>query len=99
MPKPYPDPNISSAEGILDYAYTVTDGYISPLFMAASFIIIFALLKARFYKTSDSAAVASFLTLVLGSFIWALGYLQGRIIVLFLLITVASVIWSFFDSN
>lgn len=97
MPKPYPDPNVTSMEGIYDYAYTVTNGYISILFMFVCLIILFSILKSKFYKTSDSIALAAFLTLILCSFLWAMGFFAGKFLVILLVLSVGGLIWGMFE--
>jgi hypothetical protein len=97
MPKPYPDPNLSNIEGIYKYSYTVTDGYISVLFMVACLIVLFLLLKSKFYRVSDSLALSSFLTMILCSFLWALGYFPGKFIVLLIILLLAGIVWGMFE--
>lgn len=97
MPKPFPDPNISESHHLFQYANTVTNSYFATIFMATCGIVLFLLLKAKGNKTSDSMALASLLTLVINSFIWAMGLLPGRYLVLLLLITITSTIWSIFE--
>jgi glucan phosphoethanolaminetransferase (alkaline phosphatase superfamily) len=97
MTKPYPDPNITQPVEIMKYANTVTNGIISVMFTAACAIILFVLFKAKFYKTSDSVALAALLTLVIGTFLWVMGLIVGRVLVIYLLITIAASIWSIFE--
>ena len=94
---PYPQPNITTAEGLFTHVNTVTQGASSLLVVVSSFIVLFIVMKARMYKTSDSLALSGMFTVILGSFIWALGLIQGNILVLFLIVTIAGTIWSFFE--
>lgn len=98
MPQPYPDPAFNTTTGMIQYTNTVTSGWMTPLVTVAIFIIFLILLKVNRYRTSDSLLVSSFLTFLLSSTIWAAGLLEGRIIVLYLLFTVASALYSMFDN-
>ena len=97
MPKPYPDPSINQSVDLFKYANTVTNGLISPLLLAAAAIIAFSLLKARQVRNSDAAALSLMLTTILASFLWALTLITGRIIVIFVVLTLAAALWSFLD--
>ncbi|GAH12135.1 unnamed protein product [marine sediment metagenome] len=84
---------------MFEYANRVTGGWHMILFLAASSLIIFGIMKIKQYRTSDSLLVSNFITFILGSFIWAAGLIAGKIIVLFLLLTLASGIYAIFDKE
>ena len=97
-PQPYPDPNFNTTEGLVKYSNEVTDGWITILFMIASAVIIFSMCHMKNYRTSDSFLVAFFITTVLGSFFWAAGVLPGKIMVIYLFLTISSAIYSVLKS-
>ena len=100
MPKPYPTPtNLTSATKVVEYANDVTDGSLVILFSASVWLVIFIILKSKLYRNSDSAAIASMLALILNSFLWALGLLAGRFVVVYLIAAVGSFIWMMFDNT
>jgi hypothetical protein len=100
MPQPYPNPTgINTTSDIIRYANTVTDNSITILFTVACVIVMFLLLKRKFYRNSDSVAIASLLTLVLSSFLWIAGLLESKFLLAYLMLTIVSVIWSIFDKG
>lgn len=100
MPPPYPKiTNINQSVDLLRYANTVTEGWMAHLFLVASAVILFILMQTKGYKTSDSMAVAFVISLVLGSFLWALGMVQGQILMIFVIGAIACTLWSVFDSR
>ena len=98
MPIPYPQPSFNTTTQMMEYVKTVTDGWMFILVCIAIAVVIFIMLRTKMYRTSDSLLVASFLTLILGSFLWAAGLIPGNVVVLFLLFTMGSAIYSFFGS-
>jgi len=99
IPKPYPNPSINQSSDLITHANDLTEGWAGTGMIVTIFVVVFLLMKGRFYKTSDSMAVASTLTLILGSMIWAMGELQGNVLMIFLAATIASVLWSIFDTQ
>lgn len=87
--EPYPYPtNISSVDGMYGFANEVTNGQLSSLLVFVFPIVIFIVLKKLDVRNDVNFATSMFLTTFLGSFLWAGGYLDGRIIVIPLLLTV-----------
>jgi len=70
---------------------------LGTLFVAACGIILFFLLKQKYEKTSISLALSCLLTMIISSFMWALGLVQGRFIVLLLVITALTTVWAIFE--
>ena len=100
MGQPYPNPsNMTGLTDVIEYSNTVTGGYMTILFSFACFIVLLMILKGRMVRTSDAVSISGLLTLILSSFLWALGLLAGNILVIFLLITVAATMWSIFDKS
>jgi len=99
MPRPFPQPAINDSISVIRYANTVTGGWTTILFSLACVIIFFSILKKNGYKTSDSLLVSFMLSMVLSSFLWVLGLLAGKIIVILLLLAIASGIYSIFDRD
>src|SRR3990167_5628879 len=97
MPQPYPNPSINTSTDLLIYANTVTDGWATTGFCVTAVIVIFLLMKSRYYRTSDSFSVAFVITFILGSIFWAMGILQTHILMVLLVGTIGSVLWSIFD--
>jgi len=99
MGKLYPDMNMSTSGDVLKYANTVTNGAMGVLGIFAFWILIFLVLKWQLYKTSEASSIAFILSLVMGSFLWAMKVIQGRVIVIILLGTIACTIWMVLDSQ
>jgi hypothetical protein len=97
MPKPYPDPSFNTTTGLVEHVNTLTNGWASTLVCIAIPVVVFIMMKTKFYKTSDSLMVSFFFGFLLASFFWASGLLIGKIVVLFLLFTLGSAIYSVFD--
>lgn len=97
MPQPYPNPNINSTVSLMKYVNTVTNDWYSPLVVIALSIIIFLILKRQMYRTSDSMLVSCLLTFLMSTFLWIVGLVAGKIIVIYLLLTAASGIYSILD--
>jgi len=93
----YPDPAFNDTVTMIDYADGLIDGWLTPLFMLACFVVAFIFLKRNAYTTADSSLVACFITFVLGSFLWAASLLPGKILTIWLLLLVASGLWSVFS--
>lgn len=99
MPQPYPYPSaINGSVDILTYTNTITDGWMIILFSIALVVIMFVTLKNKNYKTGDSLLVSFILVTILNSFLWLSKLMQGKIVVIFLLLTIASGIYSAFDN-
>src|SRR3990167_9781203 len=98
MPRPYSEPVINTTIQVFQYANDVTQGWMTNLFAIACFIVIFMLLKSKYYRTSDSMLVSSLLTLILCSFLWAAGLIAMKVITILFITTIASGIYSALDS-
>lgn len=99
MPQPYPTPSgFNSTVAMVNYTNTVTHGYMTPLALFAIWIIAIIIGFKTNMRFSDNLFVSSFITFILGSLLWAAGLVAGKIIVIFLLLTVASGIYSVFDN-
>lgn len=92
--QPYPDPNFNTTEGLIEYTNEVTGGWITILFMIVSVIVIFSMCQMKGYLISDSLLTAFFVSTVLGSFFWAANLIQGNIMVIYILLTIGSAIYS-----
>jgi hypothetical protein len=99
MPQPYPIVSINTSESLIIYAFNVTGGWITTLFAIACFVILFFIFKNRFYRNAVSLAASSVCTMILCSFLWALGVLNGQIIMLFVVITLGTSLWTIFDKG
>lgn len=100
MPQPYADPtNLTTVMSIAKYSNDVVNGMFFMLVLVALTIVLFTLFVTKFNKLSDSATVAFFLGLVLGAIMWAADLIAGKLLVLWLVGTVACLIWSMFDKR
>lgn len=97
MPKPYPDPNITQASDIVSHANQLVGYSFLNFVLLAIAIIVFGMLKGKFYRNGISALIASFLTLILGSFLFALGMVRAEIIILWLVATILTALWASLD--
>lgn len=93
----YPQPSFNNTVSMVKYANVVTGNYMTILWTMAMAILFFILLKRKDYRTSDSLLAAFFLTMVMSAFLWAAGLLAGKFIVLYLVLTIISAIYSAFD--
>lgn len=93
----YDLPNASGITGLWAYTNTVTNNWFSILFLFSFWLIALIAFKMKVYKTSDCLAFSSFLTLIIGSLLWAAGLLAGSIMLIFLSTLVIGVIWSFIE--
>ena len=99
MPKPFPDPNFNDTTGMITHVNTITKGWAIPLVSIATPIVIFVILQQKGYRISQCFLVSFFLGFFLSTFWWAAGLLDGRFVVVLLLFTIASAIYSVFDSD
>jgi len=99
MPPPYKNPVINASVDVLEYANDVTNGLLVTGFLVSCVCIAFFLLKAKFYKTSDSAAISFLITMLLGSMLWTMGLVESKILMIFVIGTIATVLWCVFDSK
>lgn len=97
MPKPFAEPNITTSQGLVEHANNLVNGYLVNGLLAVAGIGLFIILRARFYRMSDSAAMAAFGTFILSSFLWAMGMVMSRVVVLLLIITIVCTLWSVFE--
>ena len=99
MPRPWPQPNITNSVDIIDYANTATLGWMTTLFVIAFAVMAFALLKNRGTRTSDSLLISLILSMVMGSLLWSIHLLAGKIMVILLLLTIAAGFYTVFDND
>ena len=94
----YPIPsNLTGLRGVMMYADSVTTGWFSTLFIFSTVIIIFILLKSKFYKTSDSFALSSLFGFMLGAMLWAADILPQNMMTLFLFLTILGALWAYLE--
>jgi len=98
-PVPYPTPVINGSVDILRYTNLVTGGAMSTLFLVACSVILLFLFKSKLYKTSSALAASLLLTMVMGSFLWALGQLEGNMLMVFVVSGIGATLWSIFDGG
>jgi hypothetical protein len=99
MPAPYPQPAFNTSIGMFEYTNTITSGWALVLFCIAMPVIIFVLLKNKLYRTSDSLVVAFFLSLMMSVFLWGAGLIASKVMMVLLLLTIASALYSAFDRD
>lgn len=99
MPKPYPTPSINQSGDLFTHANKLTDGWAGVGMIITIFIVILLIMKAKFYKTSDSFATASLISFILGSMLWSMGVIQGNVVMVFLATAIASILWMVFDTK
>ncbi len=97
MPRPFPEPNLTSTTSVFEYANTVTHEWLFAGFLFVCPIALFILFRKKELKVSDSLALSIFLTLILGAMLWALGLVPGRIISVLLALTALAVLYSVVD--
>jgi len=90
---PYTVANETSWYGLFRYANSVTDNYFGMSFLFLVFIVSF--IAMRRYPTKDGFAVSSFITTVLGVLMKMIGLIGDEMILLFTIITAASVLMLF----
>lgn len=97
MPRPYAMPDINSSVDVVTYANTVSNGWLSILFVIVCTFILIINFKMRGYKTSDSFLAGLFISFILGSLLWVMGLLSGNIITIYIILIVLAGIWSVLD--
>lgn len=98
MTKPFPDPVFNTTSAMMEYVNSVTESWFFVLFLVASTIILFALIRLKGYRISNCLFVSFFLTFAMASLLWAAGIIAGKILLLFLLCTIGSGIYAIIDS-
>lgn len=99
MPKPFPDPNFTDTSGMVAHVNILTEGWATVLASIVTPIVIFVILKQKGYRISQCFLTSFFLGFFLSTFWWAGGLLDGRFVVLLLLLTIASAIYAEFDRD
>lgn len=97
MVQPYPDPNITGVLQLISYANTVTDGWVTMLFLVTTSVIVLLILKSKQYSTSNALTVSFFITFIFSTFLWSAGLFEGNKVVLFLALFMVTFLWSIFD--
>jgi len=97
MPRPFPEPQINETIDVIKYANTVTDSMATVLMVLCMSIIIFLIMKSKYYRISLSLAISSMITLVFATFLFIVNLLSGTIVIIYLALTVLFVIWAMID--
>lgn len=97
--QPYKDLNISSPEQIISYSDEVTGGLVMVAFMMAFNAIVFIILKKQGNSLSSTLAFSTFSTLIVSVFPWAMGYLEGDYLVVWLVLVILSLLYSLADNR
>jgi len=90
---PYEIANETSWYGLFRYANTVTDNFFGMSFLFMVFIVSF--IAMRRYPAKDSFATSSFITTVLGVLMKMMGLIADELVILFTIVTAASVLLLF----
>lgn len=99
MPQPYPDPSgINSSTTVVQHANTITNGWFGNLMVISLFIVCLTILLSKKQRLSDSLLGSFFITFTLSALLFPIGLIQGKIVVLVLLLTVASGLYSYLDN-
>jgi uncharacterized membrane protein YfcA len=77
--------NYSQPHQMFTYANAVTDGWFGIVTLLAMFIIIFASLKK--YESSQAFAASAFITTLISMMYYAIGIVDTKIVVLFMIAT------------
>lgn len=94
---PYPTPtNITGLKALFQYGNQVSNNWFCILICFAVFIIVFINLVRR-YRISDSLALSSVFSFIITALFWGAGLVQTKILTIFLLIMIASVLYSFIE--
>jgi len=101
MAAPYPDlGEVNDTLTIVNYANTVTDGYLVPLItMAAAAILIITI--TTYYKEvrlSTAFFYSFMMTSILSSFLWASGLLASPVITIYIIFTIGTALWSYTEN-
>ena len=91
MPQPYPDPNITGFTGFFEYVNTVTSNLAMPLLcLVLSVVVFIIMMRSDNYETASCFLTAILIGFISSAFLWAASLLQGKIVVIFLLLTIAA---------
>lgn len=97
MPRPYDMPSINQSLDVITYANNIVDGWLCILFLVVAMVILIINFRMRQYKLSDCFMGASFITTILAALMWAMSLVGGNIITIFVILLIASTIWSVLD--
>lgn len=91
MPQPYPNPNMTTFTGFFEHVNTITQNLAVPMFCLVTTVVIFIIMKRKEeYENSSCLLVAFSLTLLISLLLWASGLLDGKIVVIYLVLTILS---------
>lgn len=91
MAKPFPDPNITTVTSWFHHVNTLTSGLAIPIFLLTFTIVVFILTaRSERYDISACFLVAFFLSFVFAAILWMASVLAGKIVVIYLLLTIGS---------
>ena len=99
MPKPYPDPSFNNSAEMIGHVNTITEGWGTITLCIAIPLVVFIILKKKFYTTSQALLVANFAGFFFSAILWAGNFVQNQVMIIFLLLTVGSAIFSVLDQN
>lgn len=97
MSKPYPDLDVSGILGLFRYANTVTGGWLGIMIPFAVFILALFIAVRLDYRLSQSLLSGSWLAFLISALVWAGKMLDGRFVLLFLLLSAGCGIWAYLD--
>jgi len=84
--------------GVFTYVNTLTGSWFITLMLIAAAIIIFSTAKRLGNRTSDSLLLSLFLTFVISTLCWAAQLIQGKMVIILMILMVLSGIYSMLES-
>lgn len=99
MPAPYPNPSFNTTIGLVTHVNAVTNDWATILICIAATLVILIIAVQRNYRISKSLLVSMFFGFFFSSIFWAIGELNGRVPIIFLLLTIAAAIYKTFDDD
>ena len=95
----YPIPNnITGLGGVFSYVNTLTGSWFITLMLIAIAIIIFSTAKRLGNRTSDSLLLSLFLTFVISTLCWTASLIQGKMVIILMVLMVLSGVYSMLES-
>ena len=90
--------NLTGLGGVFTYVNTLTGSWFITLMLVVAAIIIFATSKRLGNRTSDSLLLSLFLSFVISTLCWAAALVQGKIVIILMILMVLSGIYSMLES-
>jgi hypothetical protein len=87
--------NITDVKDLFDYANYVSGGIYYDLLLVSFWMVLFMWFKGKNYPTGDSFVASSFLTMILGTFLFMWEAVTGERLTVAIVVFVVSALYSY----